>query len=263
MIAVKTLIAGFAMILSCEVALSQAHPLIVGGEQAGRGEFPYIVSLQSNKYGAFCGGSLISGRWVLTAAHCVVDPDYKVDRVRIGLHDQKDLSGVETFKAKRIIVHSKNKASSYTHDFALIELDQNSSFTPVELNESEISIPNLTSSNKIMATVAGWGTTKFDSPFYPNILRKVSVPLVSKTDCNAKHVYAGGIDDSMLCAGYPQGLKDACQADSGGPLVIRSGSRDLLVGVVSWGEGCASPNRYGVYGKVSKVIGWIKKTAGL
>jgi trypsin len=90
------------------------------------------------------------------------------------------------------------------------------------------------------------------------LLQKVEVPFVSKTAC--LKAYAD-VTDRMICAGLDTGGKDSCQGDSGGPLIARNGSDYTLVGVVSWGEGCARPNKYGVYSNVSAVTPWITQTA--
>ena len=90
------------------------------------------------------------------------------------------------------------------------------------------------------------------------MLQKVNVPLVSKAACNDKAAYGGDITDTMLCAGYKSGGKDSCQGDSGGPLVVTDANGEtVLAGVVSWGEGCARANKYGIYSKVSSAISWI------
>lgn len=235
-----------------------AAPRIVGGVEAKPGAFPYIVSLQADGFGHFCGGSLIADRWVLTAAHCV---DGGVDSVLIGLHDRKNPSSAEKFTVANIYVHPKSDMSTMDYDVALLELSESSSFKPVALNDAEISI---SSSSPVLATTAGWGTTSSGSSSLPSILRQVSVPLVSKADCNAKDSYNGDITDSMLCAGYKTGGKDSCQGDSGGPLVVtQADGTPVLAGVVSWGEGCALKNKYGVYAKVSAALDWIKTTSGI
>lgn len=223
---------------------------IVGGVEAKVGEFPFIVSLQSSSH--FCGGSLIAKNWVLTAAHCARGGT--ISKVVIGLHDQKDAKNTETFKAKRVIVHPGYNSQKMTNDFALVELSGNSSFAPIALNPTEIEI----GSEQIMSTVAGWGTTKEGAYSLPNLLQKVDVPLVSNAACNVS--YKNQIDDTMICAGYEKGGKDSCQGDSGGPLIAKdvTTGENYLIGVVSWGQGCARASYYGVYAKVNAGLSWIR-----
>ncbi len=246
---------GISLLLFTAVATATPTftPKIVGGENAVQGEFPYIVSLRSKSYGHFCGASLVAQNWVLTAAHCVKGG--KIDEVWVGMLDQKNTAGVEKFKTVKIIAHEKYHSGTLDFDYALIQIDQNSSFKPVALNETEIVINGET----IMSITAGWGATKESSNTLPNILQKVSVPLVSANDCNSKESYNGDVTENMICAGYKKGGKDSCQGDSGGPLVVTdSNGSHVLAGVVSWGEGCARANKYGVYSKVSAAIPWIK-----
>lgn len=217
---------------------------IVGGSEASRGEFPFIVSLQAS--GHFCGGSLIKKNWVLTAAHCVEGGYLK--SILIGLHNQRETEGAESFTPAEVIVHPKWDTNNMLYDFALVKLSGDSAYPPVALNRREVSGP-------AGFAVAGWGTTSEGAWSGSNLLMKVNVPFVDAKTCDG--AYPGKIDGSMICAGYPEGGKDSCQGDSGGPLVMGSGSGRSLVGVVSWGHGCARPNKYGVYAKVSAVTGWI------
>lgn len=225
-------------------------PFIVGGVEASIGEFPYIVSLQDN-YSHFCGGSLIRKNWVLTAAHCT---DGAIRKVVIGLHDQKDSKNAEVITVKRVIKHPMYKASTMEYDFALVELNGESNAEPIMTNPTEIEIAD----EEIMSVTAGWGATKENSYSLPAKLQKVDVPLVSQEVCNVS--YKNKITDSMICAGYENGGKDACQGDSGGPLVVEDANRQkFLVGVVSWGQGCARAKYYGVYSKVNAVDAWIQE----
>lgn len=241
---------------------------IVGGVKAQEGEIPYIVSLQANGWNHFCGGSLIGSRWILTAAHCVFENGQLggVDSVWVGLYDQSHSKTAEKIKPYKIYPHPKYNPNpepykgTHDYDFALIELSQNSSRKPIKLNMNNISV---TVSQKILAMTAGWGTLNEDSDTTPDILRKVTVPLVTNADCSKDPLYKGKITDRMLCAGYKVGGKDSCQGDSGGPLVMNQNGNPTLIGVVSWGVGCAQKNRYGVYSKVSSVYNWISTVSGI
>ncbi len=228
---------------------------IVGGEDATVGEFPFIVSLQTRGFGHFCGGSLIKKNWVLTAAHCT--RGIKIEKIMIGLHDLSQTSNAESITAKRVIVHPKYDPSTSDYDYALVELNTESKYEPISLNQKEISISE---GVEIMSTVAGWGTTREGANDLPEILQKVDVPLVSFDSCNKS--YTGQITDRMLCAGYTRGGKDSCQGDSGGPLVLNAqDGQPYLIGVVSWGQGCARAGYPGIYSKVNTVAAWVAQTS--
>jgi trypsin len=233
------------------------HPMIVGGVEATRGEFPFQVSLQSSTGSHFCGGSLIKEDWVLTAAHCVSSWNMK-NKIVIGLHDQKDKSGTETFSTKKYLANPSFNRGTLDYDYALIQLNGKSKFKPIALNDKEIPI----SDDVVVMNVwtSGWGTINEGSYALPQFLNKVEVPLVSTMRCNAKESYDGSITDRMVCAGLKEGGKDSCQGDSGGPLFVQDGGDFLLIGVVSWGEGCARPNKYGVYSKVNAAYEWIQSS---
>ena len=237
-------------LLTTQVPAHAFETKIVGGENAQAGEFPYIVSLQNSR-GHFCGGTLIRKDWVLTAAHCVAGGAPRT--VLVGLHDQKDSSKAESFGVSQVISHPDYNSGNMDYDYALIRLNGEAKTAPLTLNQVELEgTPSL--------TVAGWGVTREGGYSIPRILQKVSVPLVSAEVC--EKAYPGELSDRMICAGLPQGGKDSCQGDSGGPIVSQVNGELALVGVVSWGEGCARANKYGVYSKVSAGYEWINNTVG-
>ncbi len=241
---------------------AQAAPvsgLIVGGEDAQPGEFPFIVSIQRKSGFHFCGGSLIDKRWVLTAAHCVNRGDEKRIQIVAGLHEQGVLKGTQTIAVSAITRHPlyQTGGNSSDYDYALIELKQDAAFDSVVLNDQEIVIPESEETAPSSIT-AGWGALS-EGGSAAQILQKVTVPLVNEKLCSA--AYPNEITDRMICAGLKSGGKDSCQGDSGGPLlVLDTVGRARLAGVVSWGAGCARPDAYGVYSKVNTVTGWIQKT---
>ena len=233
--------------------------LIVGGEIADKSAWPWIVSL--NKYDShWCGGSLIAPQWVLTAAHCVVDRSRnarssKIYTVAVGAHRLSDVS--QKIKVSKVIIHPDYDDDTMVNDVALLKLEK-----PVN-NIQLLGLNSITSLPKAgtNATVMGWGALWEDGD-YPDILRQVTLPIVSNTTANKAQSYGGEITQEMLAAGFSTGGKDSCQGDSGGPLVIKENGQWLQVGVVSWGHGCARANKYGIYARVSKYVNWIEDRIG-
>jgi secreted trypsin-like serine protease len=119
----------------------------------------------------------------------------------------------------------------------------------------ESSEENLALTTGQMLWVTGWGATN-EGGLVVSRLNELSIPYVARETCNDPLSYNGQITESMICAG--KAGRDSCQGDSGGPLIIKRNGSAQLVGIVSWGEGCARPGKFGVYTRVPKFVSWIR-----
>ena len=220
-------------------------PQIVGGVEAIPGAYPWMASING-----ICGGSLIDQSWVLTAAHCVDGGTTAGDlEVTLGDHDRGRNEGTEQILAvNRIIIADGYDDPRNNNDIALLELA-----APARLNARVgiVELGNLPPIGEDLRVI-GWGSTSSSGPSSPTLLQ-VDVPLTSDAACEDAYP-DWDITDSMFCAGVPQGGIDSCQGDSGGPIFDEQRRQ---VGIVSWGEGCAAPGKFGVYTDVSEFNDWI------
>ncbi|XP_077114242.1 trypsin-like isoform X1 [Ranitomeya variabilis] len=217
---------------------------IVGGYNCPEGSAPYQVSLNVGYH--FCGGSLVSTLWVVSAAHCY----QKHMQVRLGEHNIKELEGAEQFIASsKVIPHPQYDPSVLDNDIMLIRLQK-----PARLNTGvkTVSLPTHCDPPGTRCLISGWGNTLSNGVNYPDVLQCLSAPILADQLCH--DAYPGEITRNMVCLGYIEGGKDSCQGDSGGPVVCNG----KLQGVVSWGYGCAQPGYPGVYTKVCNYVSWIE-----
>jgi trypsin len=223
---------------------------IVGGTTTDITNYPYQVSLQYTG-SHICGGSIISQNWVVTAAHCIIGSTVSSFSVRAG--STYSNTGGTIYSATRIIVNSNYSSNTQDYDVALVQVSTAFSFDttrqPITLESNDVAVGT-------NVVVTGWGTTT-EGGAASTTLRTVTVQIVSDASCNTAYASYGGITARMICAAVTGGGKDACQGDSGGPLVAAG----RLVGIVSWGVGCARPQYPGVYTKVSVVRSWILANA--
>ncbi|KAF0700874.1 Aste57867_8626 [Aphanomyces stellatus] len=219
---------------------------IVGGKEATVGQHLYVTGLRySAPSSDFCGGSLIAPTVVLTAAHCMGSD---VNYVAIGTHYLSGTQDGEQIKVKQQIKHPKNVAALNTYDFAILILERASKYPPVQVSFDDVvgGTPTI---------VRGWGTTA-SGGLQSKVLKEVEVDALDNTKCN-QLLSGAGVDKTMICAGGKLG-EDSCQGDSGGPLTVEQNGSELLVGVVSWGEGCAKQDKPGVYARISTARDFIE-----
>ncbi|XP_074853711.1 prothrombin [Carettochelys insculpta] len=261
-----------------ELLESYAGGRVVKGEDAEVGSAPWQVMLfRKSPQQLLCGASLISDRWILTAAHCLFyppwDKNFTTDDilVRIGKHQRtKYERNIEKIALlDKIIIHPKyNWRENLDRDIALMLLKK-----PIPFSDyiHPICLPTRELVQSLMLTgykgrVTGWGnlqeTWSSSTATLPSILQQVNLPIVSQETCKASTNIR--LTDNMFCAGYsPEDSKrgDACEGDSGGPFVMKSPTtkRWYQVGIVSWGEGCDRDGKYGFYTHVFRLKKWMQK----
>ncbi|XP_072938403.1 uncharacterized protein [Epargyreus clarus] len=256
----------------------------IGGRDTIPGEFPHMGALGWRAVvGTWifkCGSSLISSKFLLTAAHCSkISPgdttvaDTRPEIVRLGDKNimdvsENDLSPVDK-TILRFIVHPQYNAPKKYFDIGLIELTSEVSFDkymqPACLWSKEDTSPLGTK-----ASLTGWGTVDSAKQKMSPELQAAFVDIVDSKTCNdllrpVFNRHFQGVEPHQLCAGVLAGGVDACQGDSGGPLQVKiplpittEGSMSYVIGVTSFGVGCARANTPGVYTRVSSFIDWIE-----
>lgn len=219
---------------------------VIGGEVVEIEQYPYQVSLQHN--GAhICGATLISDRFVLTAAHCT-DGTYESElSVRLG--SSYHAQGGVVVRVSKTNQHEDYDSDNMYNDITVLELTESVQYSagiqPVRLTSYD-------PSENSEVVISGWGRTSGGNP---SQLNAAIINVVNKQTCVENYKDINDVNDDMFCAAAP--LKDACQGDSGGPLV----GNGQLVGVVSWGYGCAQPQYPGVYTSVANMRDFIYKYA--
>ncbi|GGU61883.1 S1 family peptidase [Lentzea flava] len=214
---------------------------IVGGTRASTSTYPWVVYLATSSGFQYCGGTLVAPNKVVTAAHCTVGDSASAVRVVAGRDDKQSTAGTVA-RVTKIWIHPSYTDVTRGYDVSVLTLDRNLSQTPLKFATSADSTLYAAGTS---STILGWGDTASggtDSRY----LLKATVPLTSNSTC-ANAYGSRFIATAMVCAGYTQGGTDTCQGDSGGPLV--AGGK--LIGITSWGDGCADPGIPGVYTRVS------------
>ncbi|XP_034970813.1 coagulation factor X [Zootoca vivipara] len=230
---------------------------IVNGVDCELGQCPWQALLIDDAGEGFCGGTILSPEFVLTAAHCINQT--RTLKVVVGEVNTTVSGRTGTVHTvDKIYVHQKFVLATYDYDIALIQLK-----TPIHFSENVIPacLPTADFANQVLmrarkGTISGFGRLH-ERGRVSATLKKIDVPYVERHICKLSSNFP--ITENMFCAGYHTIAQDACQGDSGGPHVTQYWDTYFVTGVISWGEGCAREGKYGVYTKVSKFIGWLRR----
>jgi hypothetical protein len=244
MIGLKRLLPGITLnlVVSCSAPThsSPSHPKVVGGEVVQQPYSFFVGIFESLSEAYICGGSYIARNVVLTAAHCVSQPQDTL-AVVIGLVDKEDLHN--SIPVTGVVLHPD-------FDMALLFLDSNSDAPPdgfIELNQnSQFPGPE----DPVRAL--GFGNLTSIGWLSDSQLRQVDLDVILRHEV--------GIDQvTRLYAGSLAGGKDTCQGDSGGPLFTHENGALKLVGITSSGRGCAQQGQAASYTRVSYFVSWIQQ----
>ncbi|XP_045690489.1 transmembrane protease serine 11A isoform X2 [Phyllostomus hastatus] len=231
---------------------------IMSGDIAAKAAWPWQASLQRFNVHQ-CGATLISNTWLVTAAHCFKNANPRQWTVSFGTTINPPLM---KRNVRRIIVHERYHSPAREYDIAVVQFSPRVAFTD---DIRRVCLPEASASFPPNSTVyiTGFGALYYGGESQ-NDLREARLKIISDDVCKQPQVYGSDIKFGMFCAGYLEGIYDACRGDSGGPLVIKD-LKDTwyLIGIVSWGDNCGQRNKPGVYTMVAYYRHWIASKTGL
>ncbi|WP_394616259.1 S1 family peptidase [Lentzea sp. JNUCC 0626] len=228
--------------LLASTGTAAADEQVVGGERASIEANPWAVYLIDDRGAQFCGGTIVAPTKVLTAAHCALGRAPRELQVVAGREDKQDRQSGVVADVTKIWIHKQYVSADQGEDLAVLTLKDELPYTPLplaELTDRALYQPGTS------LRALGWGRTA-ENGKTSRFLMEATVPVLPDTFC--VDTYPQFVKTDMFCAGFEGGKVDTCQGDSGGPIVADG----KLVGVTSWGEGCARKNKPGVYVRISR-----------
>ncbi|XP_061395928.1 brachyurin-like [Musca vetustissima] len=246
--------------------LEELEGRITNGELAKPGQFPYQVGLQLvfGNSGAWCGGTLISDRWILTAAHCADGADgatVYLGAIDIKNDNEKGQQRIYTSKSN-FVVHENWDPSTLSNDIALIKLPVVVDFTeriqPAALPKMD---GKYSTYEGDMVWASGWGKDSDKATTVSPLLRYIEVPVLKQSTC--RNYYLGVVTEKMICISGKDG-KSTCNGDSGGPLVYKHDGVNTVIGATSFGIALGCEKGWpGVFTRVTSYLDWIAEKSGV
>ncbi|KAF2906087.1 hypothetical protein ILUMI_00086 [Ignelater luminosus] len=245
---------GFSKV-ACPSTNTKLNERIVGGRAVELDRFLYISGIIILGYASpvlQCGGAIVSANWVISASHCIVllnESNVPLSKIYISSGNKEWQKG-KFHKVLKMLQNQYYDHSTLTNDLALFKVKEpfnRGTEAPIKLAG-----PNYKYVVNSTATVIGWGFN--ESKIIQKSLFVVDVLIFSPEFCDQMWE-EGAVTVDMFCAGTYTGGKDACQFDSGGPIV----QHDILIGIVSWGGECGDKDRPGVYARISYFIPWLEE----
>ncbi|XP_047538593.1 trypsin, alkaline C-like [Vanessa atalanta] len=251
-----------------ESAIGALDQRIVGGSDAKIEDYPFMaVILVSNedqiqiRFRPICGGSLITTRAVLTAAHCFLNNILSTNHFRVRLGSSLRRFGGQRYRVENWVKHPGYSWPKLYHDIAILKLA-----TPAILSNrvalARIAGPNYIVPDNTTVTAAGWGVLEFGGE-PPEILQHVDIKTINHDICRENYaelqsslgeLEVPNVTSEMVCAGILDvGGKNTCQGDSGGPLLHQG----VIIGITSWAHQCAHPKYHTVFVNVPSYTSWI------
>ncbi|XP_053605248.1 trypsin-4-like [Plodia interpunctella] len=222
---------------------------VVGGAAVSPGEFPWLAALKRDGK-VICGATVVAKDHLITATHCVHGVEAGRLSVLVGEYDVNN-SRSDGYEVSHVVQHPDFNRYTYDNDIAVLRLADplpDKLYRPACLPDDEDTLEG------VDAVVSGWGSTIEKGPS-SSIPMKADVQIWAQDDCTGAGYGRRKVTPRMLCANAPE--RDACSGDSGGPLLL-SQPHFTVVGIVSWGRGCARQGYPGVYARVDQFLPWLR-----